>query len=77
MCVLRLVRQKDWLRASDLGGVGVPRLVLRRMTAGGQLGRAARDLYRLPDSLGSKHDGMTTISTKVPQAGAGNAFASE
>ena len=66
--VLQLVRQKGWLRASDLAGVGVPRVVLTRMTASGQLERAARGLYRLPDTLGSEHEGLTTIAAKVPQA---------
>ncbi len=66
--VLQLVRQKGWLRASDLTGVGVPRVVLTRMTASGQLERAARGLYRLPDTLGSEHEGLTTIAAKVPQA---------
>ena len=63
-----LVRQKGWLRASDLASAGVPRVVLTRMTASGQLERAARGLYRLPDSLGSEHEGLTTVATKVPQA---------
>lgn len=66
--VLQLVRQKGWLRASDLAGVGVPRVVLTRMTASGQLERAARGLYRLPDTPGSEHEGLTTIAAKVPQA---------
>ena len=66
--VLQLVRQKGWLRASDLASAGVPRVVLTRMTACGQLERTARGLYRLPDSLGSEHEGLTTVATKVPQA---------
>jgi len=66
--VLQLVRQKGWLRASDLADVGVPRVVLTRMTASGQLERAARGLYRLPDTLGSEHEGLTTIAAKAPQA---------
>jgi len=66
--VLQLLRQKGWLRASDLASAGVPRVVLTRMTASGQLERAARGLYRLPDSLGSEHQGLTAVATKVPQA---------
>ena len=66
--VLQLVRQKGWLRASDLASVGVPRVVLTRMTASGQLERAARGLYRLPDTFGSENEGLTTIAAKVPQA---------
>jgi predicted transcriptional regulator of viral defense system len=66
--VLQLLRQKGWLRPSDLASAGVPRVVLTRMTASGQLERAARGLYRLPDSLGSEHQGLTAVATKVPQA---------
>jgi predicted transcriptional regulator of viral defense system len=66
--VLQLLRQKGWLRASELASAGVPRVVLTRMTASGQLERAARGLYRLPDSLGSEHEGLMTVATKVPQA---------
>ena len=66
--VLQLVRQKGWLRASDLADAGVPRVVLTRMTASGLLQRPARGLYRLPDSQTSEHEGLTTVATKVPQA---------
>jgi hypothetical protein len=35
------VRKNGWLRASDLADAGVPRVVLTRMAASGQLERAA------------------------------------
>lgn len=66
--VLQLVRKNGWLRASDLADAGVPRAVLTRMAASGQLERAARGLYRLPDSGSSEHDGLVTVASKVPQA---------
>lgn len=66
--VLQLVRKNGWLRASDLADEGVPRAVLTRMAASGQLERAARGLYRLPDSGSSEHEGMVTVASKVPQA---------
>jgi predicted transcriptional regulator of viral defense system len=66
--VLQLVRKNGWLRASDLADVGVPRAVLTRMAASGQLERAARGLYRLPDSGSSEHEGLVTVASKVPQA---------
>ena len=47
---------------------GLPRAVLTRMAASGQLERAARGLYRLPDSGSSEHDGLVTVASKVPQA---------
>ena len=66
--VLQLVRKNGWLRASDLADAGVPRAVLTRMAASGQLERAARGLYRLPDSGSSEHEGLVTVASKVPQA---------
>jgi predicted transcriptional regulator of viral defense system len=66
--VLQLVRKNGWLRASDLADAGVPRAVLARMAASGQLERAARGLYRLPDSGSSEHEGLVTVASKVPQA---------
>lgn len=66
--VLQLVRKNGWLRASDLADAGVPRVVLTRMAASGQLERAARGLYRLPDSGSSEHEGLVTVASKVPQA---------
>lgn len=66
--VLQLVRKNGWLRASDLADDGVPRAMLTRMAASGQLERAARGLYRLPDSGSSEHEGLVTVASKVPQA---------
>lgn len=66
--VLQLVRKSGWVRASDLADAGVPRVVLTRMAASGQLERAARGLYRLPDSGSSEHEGLLTVASKVPQA---------
>jgi len=66
--VLQLVRKNGWLRASDLADAGVPRAVLTRMAASGQLERAARGLYRLPDSGSSEHEGLVTVASKVSQA---------
>ncbi len=66
--VLQFVRKTGWLRASDLADAGIPRVVLTRMTASGQLERAARGLYRLPDASSSEHEGLVTVARKVPQA---------
>jgi predicted transcriptional regulator of viral defense system len=66
--VLDLLSQKGMLRPSDLDEFGVPRVVLTRMTAKGQLEKTGRGIYRLPDSQGSEHESLATIATKVPQA---------
>ena len=65
--VLQLARKNGWLRASDLADAGVPRVVLTRMAASGQLERAARGLYRLPDSGSSEYESLVTVASKVPQ----------
>ncbi len=66
--VLQLVRKNGRLRARDLAAAGVPRTVLTRMTASGQLERVARGLYRLPQADSSEHEGLVTVASKVPQA---------
>ena len=66
--ILDLLRQKGLLRPSDLDGIGAPRVALTRMTASGQLEKAGRGIYRLPDNPGSEHESLATVATKVPQA---------
>jgi predicted transcriptional regulator of viral defense system len=66
--VLDLAGQKGLLRASDLGAIDAPRVVLTRLTAAGQLEKVGRGLYRLPDSHGSEHESLVAVATKVPQA---------
>jgi predicted transcriptional regulator of viral defense system len=46
----------------------VPRVVLSRLTAAGQLEKIGPGLYRLPGQSGSEHEGLITVATKVPQA---------
>ncbi|MBS1943381.1 MAG: AbiEi antitoxin N-terminal domain-containing protein [Bacteroidetes bacterium] len=67
-CVLDLLQQQGLLRASDLDAIGVPRVVLSRLTASGQLERVGRGLYRLPGSTASEHESLATVAVKVPQA---------
>lgn len=66
--VLGLLGRKGMLRPSDLDSIGASRVILTRMTASGQIEKAARGIYRLPDSQGSEHESLATIATKVPQA---------
>lgn len=62
-----LLAQKGIVRPMDLEAIGIPRAVLTRMAAAGEVERIGRGLYRLP-TLGSEHDGLIAVATKVPQA---------
>ncbi len=65
---LDLLYRKGLLRASDLDAIGVPRVVLSRLTASGQMERVGRGLYRLPGSAQSEYESLATVAVKVPQA---------
>ena len=62
-----LLAQKGIVRPMDLEAIGIPRAVLTRMAAAGEVERIGRGLYRLP-TLGSEHDSLIAVATKVPQA---------
>ena len=66
--VLRLARKAGWVRARDLDDAAIPRVVLTRMVASGQLQRAARGLYRVPSTVVSENEGLLIVAQKVPQA---------
>ncbi|MBF0438652.1 MAG: type IV toxin-antitoxin system AbiEi family antitoxin domain-containing protein [Magnetococcales bacterium] len=66
--VMNLLGQKGILRSSDLNDIGIPRVVLTRMTAKGLLEKVGHGIYRLPDSQGSEHESLAIIATKVSQA---------
>ncbi|KAF7598369.1 MAG: hypothetical protein CGU28_12265 [Candidatus Dactylopiibacterium carminicum] len=66
--VLALASQKGLLRASDLGAIDVPRVVLARLTAAGLLDKVGRGLYCLPSHSGAEHEGLASVATKVLQA---------
>ncbi len=66
--VLDLARQKSILRPCDLKDIGVPRVVLARLTENSQLEKVCRGLYRLPDSDISENESLITIAAKIPQA---------
>ena len=65
---LALAQDRGVLRASDLQALGIPQIVLARLTACGRLERIARGLYRLPGQAASEHETLTTVARRVPQA---------
>ncbi|NRR30690.1 type IV toxin-antitoxin system AbiEi family antitoxin domain-containing protein [Oxalobacteraceae bacterium] len=66
--VLALVQMKGLLRPSDLLEIGVPRILLTRMTASGHLEKTGRGLYRLPGTMGDENDTLAAVATRAPQA---------
>ncbi len=66
--LLNRVRQKGILRPRDLDDMGVPRIYLTRLTASGQLEKAGRGLYRLPENPFSEQESLIAVATRVPQA---------
>ena len=66
--IVALLKHKQLLRPSDLQAIGVPRIVLTRMTAAGQLERIGRGLYRRPDAAVSEHESLLTVARRAPQA---------
>ena len=66
--LLRLARRKSLLRPSDLAELGIPRVYLTRLTAGGQLAKAGRGLYRLAETTLSENESLAIVAARVPQA---------
>lgn len=66
--IAALLRHQALLRPSDLRAIGVPRVVLTRMTAAGQLERVGRGLYRLPEAAVTEHESLVTVARRAPQA---------
>jgi len=66
--VLNLLKEQGILRPCDLDSIGVPRVVLTRMTSAGLLEKVSRGLYRLPHSATSEYESLTTVATRSPKA---------
>lgn len=66
--ILNLAQQKGIVRPIDLKKIGIPRVILTRLTASGQLEKIGRGLYHLPDTYPSECESLNIVATKVPQA---------
>ena len=66
--VLDLARQMGMLRPTHLQTIGIPRVILTRLTSSGQLEKVGRGLYRLAGAPVSERESLATIAVKVPQA---------
>jgi len=65
--VLRLLRKRGLLRAGDVAALGVPTVVLTRLIRSGQLERAGRGLYTLPDAPISAQRSLAEVSLRAPR----------
>lgn len=66
--VIDLLNKQGILRPRDLDSIGVPRIVLNRMTSAGLLEKVSRGLYRLSQNTGSEYESLTTVATRSPKA---------
>ena len=66
--LLQLAQQKGLLRPSDLAALGIPRVYLTRLTAGGKLAKTGRGLYRLSEAPLSESESLAIVSVRAPQA---------
>ena len=66
--VLDLARQMGIMRPTHLQNIGVPQVVLTRLTASGQLEKVGRGLYRMADAPVLEQESLAIIAVKVPNA---------
>jgi predicted transcriptional regulator of viral defense system len=65
--VLQVARVQGVLRPLDLDRHGIPRVILQRMEASGQLTRVSRGLYSLPNPDVTEHRSAVEVSKKIPK----------
>jgi predicted transcriptional regulator of viral defense system len=66
--ILDLVGKQGLVRPVDLAAIDVPRVVLTRMVANGDLERVGRGMYRLPGSNGSATESLSMVASRTPHA---------
>jgi len=63
---LRLARRQQGVTTRELSEAGIHTQVLTRLVADGELERAARGLYRLPEHAVTEHHGLAIAAAAVP-----------
>jgi predicted transcriptional regulator of viral defense system len=61
-----LLRRSGTVRSRELVAAGLTRSELSRMVAAGQLARAGRGLYALPDYQESEHGALIAVAKRAP-----------
>lgn len=65
--VLQLARKRGLLHARDIAALGVPTVVLTRLTRAGKLERAGRGVYALPGQPASAHRSLAEVALRAPR----------
>ncbi|MGF0669320.1 type IV toxin-antitoxin system AbiEi family antitoxin domain-containing protein [Stenotrophomonas maltophilia] len=65
---LALLHKQGYLRTRDLDTIGVPQVVLTRLSTSRQSERVGSGLYRLPGKPISEKEDFASIAVKVPRA---------
>ncbi|MEO8627159.1 MAG: type IV toxin-antitoxin system AbiEi family antitoxin domain-containing protein [Betaproteobacteria bacterium] len=65
--VLKLAHKRGLLHTRDIVALGVPTVVLTRLTRAGKLERAGRGVYALSGRRTSEHRSLAEISLRVPR----------
>lgn len=66
--VLQLLRQRGLLHTRDIAALGVPTVVLTRLTRAGKLERAGRGVYTLVGAQGSAQRSLAEVALRAPRA---------
>jgi predicted transcriptional regulator of viral defense system len=64
---LSLAKANKVLRSTELNNLGIPRVVLTRLTREGKLMRIGRGLYALPDRPISENESLLEVATRSSQ----------
>lgn len=65
---LQLAKKVGILCPRDLTKENIPRVVLTRLTASGQLEKIGRGLYRIPNTELSEKESLAVIAIRIPKA---------
>ena len=66
--VLQLLRRRELLHTRDVTALGVPTVVLTRLTRAGKLERAGRGVYTLAGAQGSAQRSLAEVALRAPRA---------
>jgi predicted transcriptional regulator of viral defense system len=66
--VLQMLRQRGLFHTRDIAALGVPTVVLTRLTRAGKLERAGRGVYALAGAQGSAQRSLAEVALRAPRA---------